>query len=305
MKKVPIWKNLTLIASLIVVIIIATFAWFNYGPRGTVKEIGLRVGRATYIQVAEGGSGFWSEDLDLPITLVKRFKEVSGNGTNLFAPVYDDVEIGAGKGVYEKELVEFQVAAPDCYFEHILDFRSDVEQKIYLSAASYAKAWEANEGYRIDGAVRIAFFEIDKNGNETLSYIWAPNSKVEYSAETGLFAEDGSVEPYYYYQKSKYVQSIASLETSTSNVAVISTAASDENGCGYDENHNFLWSNGNNLPEDAPPVLKVDEVGDDGLFYKKVLVRVWLEGYDRECVSLLSGEKFIVKLEFNAQEEEA
>ncbi len=297
MKKVSLWKNLILIASLIVIVIIATFAWFFTGPRGTMEDLVVHIGRATYIQVSDGESGFWTEDLSVPITLVKRFKEVSGNGTTLYSPVYDDVKTGVNGG-YRRDLVSFTIADVDSYFEHTLDFRSDVVQDIYLSPESYAKVWEAKDGHKINGAVRVAFFEVDQKGNETLSYVWAPNSRVEYSADTESFIEEGSVEPYYYYQKSTNFENTATLRGSTSNVTMISTANTDENGCGYDETNRYLWSNGEYLPEDAPAVLTVDEKHDDGLYYKKIKVRVWIEGHDRECVSLLSGEKFIVKLEF-------
>ena len=41
------------------------------------------------------------------------------------------------------------------------------------------------------------------------------------------------------------------------------------------------------------------------VFYKKnLVVRIWLEGHDRECVSLTQGQLFEVVLKFNAQEAE-
>ena len=86
------------------------------------------------------------------------------------------------------------------------------------------------------------------------------------------------------------------------NVAAISTADTDENGCGYNKSYKFLWSNGENLPQDAPAAVTVDEPGKDGLYYKKLKVKIWIEGHDRECVSALSGDKFIVKLEFRTAE---
>ena len=306
MKKIPIWKNLVLILSVLVVIVIATFAWFNYGPRGTNKDIGVRVGRATYIQISAGGSGLWSDDLNVAISLDKKFEEISGDGATLYAPVYGDVEVSPKSNVYEKRLTGFEVVNTDCYFEQTLSFRSDTEQDVFLSTESFVKTWEPREGNRIDGAVRVAFYEVDKDGNETLRYIWAPNSKVEYSYAADSFAGDGMVEPYYYYQKSTVFEAPSSLTGSTDNVAVISTEETDEKGCGYSASRKFMWSNGQNLPENAPPTFSFgkNDGGDDGLFYKTIRVVVWLEGHDRECVSRLSGEKFIVKLEFITSEGE-
>lgn len=306
MKKIPIWKNLVLIGSILVVIVIATFAWFNYGPRGTNKDIGVRVGRATYIQISAGGGGLWSDDLDMAISLDRKFKEISGDGATLYAPVYRDVEVSPKSNVYEKQLTEFQKVDTDCYFVQDLYFRSDTEQDVFLSTESFVKAWEPKDGNRIDGAVRVAFYEVDKTGNETLCYIWAPNSKVEYSRETDSFTGEGMVEPYYYYQKSTIFEDTSSLEISTDNVEAISTEETDEKGCGYSASRKFMWSNGQNLPENAPPTFSFgkNDGGDDGLFYKTIRVVVWLEGHDRECVSRLSGEKFIVKLEFITSEGE-
>jgi hypothetical protein len=65
-----------------------------------------------------------------------------------------------------------------------------------------------------------------------------------------------------------------------------------------------MWSNGQKLPANAPAILRLNELGEDGNFYKKIKVKVWLEGHDRECVSLLSGQKFAMKLQFGVQEEE-
>ncbi len=307
MKKIPIWKNLVLIGSAIMVIVIATFAWFSYGPRGSNKDLGVRVGRATYIQISSGGGGLWSDDLDVAISLDKKFKEISGDGAELYAPVYQEVEVSPKSNVYEKKLTEFQIVDTDCYFEQDLYFRSDTEQDVFLSTESFAKTWEPRSGNRIDGAVRIGLFEVDENNNETLRYIWAPNSKVEYSYETDSFTGEGIVEPYYYYQTSTVFENTSSLTSSTDNVAVISTAGSDEKGCGYSSDYKFMWSNGVDLPENAPPAFTFtkDDLGEKGLYYKTIKVRVWIEGHDRECVSRLSGEKFIVKLEFVAQEGEA
>ena len=150
----------------------------------------------------------------------------------------------------------------------------------------------------------MAFFELDENGNEILKCIWAPNSTVEYSAETNSFNREGSVETYYYYQMSVNPVDVGTLEESNSDVAKISTEGTNEAGCGYNQTYKFMWSNGQNMPADAPSVLTVEAFGEDDYYYKSLRVKVWLEGHDRECVSLLSGQKFTIKLQFAAEEVE-
>ena len=199
-----------------------------------------------------------------------------------------------------------QAAAEGKYFEQILEFRSDVTQYIYLSGESYVSAVDDQGNSYIDGAIRVAFFELDENDNETLKYIWAPNSTVEYSPDTNSFTREGTVEPYYYYQTSLTPIDPSTLVEGVAdpNMVMISTADTDELGCGYDPDHKFLWTNGQNMPENAPALMLVRAAEGDGLGQNKMKVKVWLEGYDRECVSLLSGQKFTMMFQFDAQEVE-
>lgn len=302
MKRIPVWKNVILIVSVLVVIVVATLAWFYTGPKGSAEGIGVHVGRATYLQVSGPGGSDWSDDLDVPIIGVSTaFKEISGDGSTFFAPDYETdyndndiltTQIDSFINLSDLEEAEKK----EYYYEEILHFRSDVAQDVYLTPESYVAALgEA----RIDAAVRLAFFELDKDGNETLKFIWAPNSTAQYS--DGAFYPNGSVEEYYCYQKSATIGDLVQIPT---NGAV----------CGYDEDQKFMWSNekeiegqelkGQNLPTDVPPVLTVDELYEDGHFHKSVKVRVWLEGCDRECVSKLSGQQFTIKLQFTIAPEE-
>ena len=303
MKKIPIWKNVVLIVSVIIMLVIATLAWFNNGTKTTANDLVVRVGRATYLQVS-GGNGTgddWSNDLEVPIVGVsKNFKEISGNGSTLFAPKYVTE--------YENDILTTNIASfvnlsemdkaeqSRYYYEEILSFRTDAKQDVYLTPETYiVPVGDA----RIDAALRLAFFELDENNNETLRFIWAPNSTVEYV--DGSFLDEGEVETHYYYQKS----------INPGDVAQIST-----NGevCGYDASSRFMWSNavqidgqeakGQNLPQNAPPVFTWDEANEDGIYYKSVKVKVWLEGHDRECVSQLNGQMFTIKLKFTIAPEE-
>ena len=150
--------------------------------------------------------------------------------------------------------------------------------------------------------------ELDDAGKETLKLIWAPNSNVRYDKEEGSFTRQGSVEPYYYYQKSITYVDTTNLTESNAHVAVIPTGGyTNEAGCGYNPNFSFMWTGADwqEMPEGTPYVLTVNGPGaDSSLFYKRMIVRVWLEGHDADCVSLLSGQKFRMKLHFTAQEVE-
>ena len=306
MKKIPIWKNIILIISVLVIIMVATFAWFYTGPSGQVSDVDVSVGKATYVQVSGDGGNQWQEDMDveLEIGINKNFKEISGNGTIFFVPSYN-VPQEAAPGEYCTQLEEFvRLDGKEYYYEEVLDFRANTVQEVYLSPESLVTA---EDGSFIDGAIRIAFLEVE-NGREVLKFIWAPNSNVRYV--NGEFTRDGEVESAYYYQKTTTFEDPRALNPSDfngRNVAVISTVGKTSEGCGYDSEQRFLWSHSEwqELPAGVPAVLKENDSGSDqNLFYKKLIVRVWLEGHDSDCVSLLSGQKFTMKLHFIAQEVE-
>lgn len=305
MKKIPVWKNIILIVSVLAIIIVATLAWFYTGPTGTVEGLQLHVGKATYVQVSGDQGNNWQEDLDMEIGINNIFKEISGNGSSFYAPVYT-VPQDAEDGGFSTQLSFTEVSEEKgnaYYYEQLLDFRADTVQNVYLSPESFVTAVDGNY---IDGAIRVAFFELDESGNETLKYIWAPNSNVRYAGEG--FTREGNVEPYYYYQRSRTYVDPNTLTESNSHVTVIPTAGfTNEAGCGYNPTYKFMWTSSDwqELPEGAPAVLSVNGAGEDsGLFYKKLIVRVWLEGHDAECISLLSGQRFTMKLHFTAQEVE-
>ena len=305
MKKIPVWKNVVLLVSIVVVIVIATFAWFFNKSRGSVEDMTMRVGKATYIQVSGNKGENWSDDLEIDIGINKTFKEISGNGSLFYGPVYDNIQLDDGS--FTTKIVEFnQVNSGEKYYEQTIDFRADSIETLYLAPESYVTAVNDQGESNINGAIRVAFFEMDTMGNEHLRCIWAPNSKVEYSYEENAFTSEGNVEPYYYYQKTSMLVDPNLLPdgASENDVAIISTENTDEDGCGYDATHKFMWSNGENLPDDAPALVTLNRAGDEDLYYKSLKIRVWIEGYDRECVSLLSGQGFAMKLEFYAQKGE-
>lgn len=305
MKKVPIWKNVILLVSVLVVIIIATFAWFFTRPMTSVDKMTVHVGKATYLQISGDNGNNWSDDLNVEFGVNRNFKEISGDGSTFYAPVYEN--IADKSGGFSTQIVSFeQVDQGEKYYEEVFEFRSDTAQNIYLAPESYVASVDEQGNSYIDGAIRVAFFELDDQGAEILKCIWAPNSMVEYSAATNSFTRDGNVESYYYYQKTIYPVDPDLLGTgvNNTNIATISTANTDAFGCGYNATHKFMWTNGENMPSNAPALLTMENADEDNLYHKKMKIKVWIEGYDRECVSLLSGQRFNMMLQFAAQKGE-
>ena len=305
MKKVPVWKTVILIVAVWVVILIATFAWFVTGPKTWVNDMIVHVGEASYIQISGNGGNDWAEDLEVEISVKQDFKEMSGNGTDLFTPVYDIIE--AEDGSISPAITAFEKVTDDrYYFEQLFAFQSDANYNVYLDPVSGVTS---KDGFNIEGAIRVAFFEVDANNNEILKCIWAPNSTVEYSASTNSFVTDGNPQPAYYYQKSTQPVDKATLEAGKSdpNMAMISAVDPEDPetalDCGYDAANKFMWSNGEELPEDAPVMLAFRLAEGQKLAMKKMKIRVWLEGHDNECVSQLLGQQFTMRFKFTAEKE--
>lgn len=298
MKKIPVWKNILLIFSVIAAFIIATFAWFYTDPRAEVDDLTVDIGEASYVQISGNGGANWSDNLDVNIGVLDGIKELSGNGMALYAPVYDTVQNDAGG--FSTEIVAFEaVGENEKYYEQVFEFRSDAEQDLYLSSESFVKAVADARASYIDGAIRVGFYEVDDNDREILKCIWAPNSKVQYSAQTDAFTREGAVESDYYYLINAASGGRASLaDVTNSNVAKIPTGSAH---CGFNAEHKFMWSCGKDLPVNAPSLLTLSASEGDNFQIKKMKVKVWLEGYDRECVSQLSGQKFTMKLHFSTE----
>lgn len=307
MKKRTIWKNIILIASAWIIIIAATLAWFVFGRTGTVDELKLNVGEASFVQISGDGGGSWSDSIDIEIGVNKVLKEMSGNGIELFTPVYEVVEKPTGGFV--PTITAFKtVQDKTYYYEQVFDFRTDSDYNLYLSPQSYVSAVRETEDAQIVGAIRVGFYDLDEEGNEELLYIWAPNSQIEFSQATGAFNMEGSPEAYYYYQTTETPVDMSTLEGDEENPNVVKIPATVQegsnscSGCGYNAEHKFMWSCGKHLPEDAPQLLEF-KLGDQQVAEKRIKIKMWLEGYDRECVSQTSGQRFTMHFEFHAEKE--
>lgn len=307
MKKVPVWKNIVLIVSVLVMIIIATFAWFYLGTSGEVLDLSVDVNEAAFVQISGDNGEHWSSELNMEVGINKNLKELSGDGLRFFTPVYDVVEQPSGG--YQPEIIAFEEAQDKArYIEQTFMFRSDSAYDLYLSPESCITS-VIGEDSNIVGAIRVAFLELDENDNEILKCIWAPNSTVEFSPETNAFVGNGEAEDYYYYQISETPVDIGSLTDDVIDANVVRIPAADpdapEEGhdCGYNEDYRFMWSCGETLPENAPILLSLRTAEGEAMATKRMVVRVWLEGHDRECVSQLTGEKFTMKFQFKAEKE--
>jgi hypothetical protein len=285
-------------------IVVATFAWFTRGHYANIRGLDSDVTQASYIEISGDNGENWSSDLNMELGINRNFKEISGDGIQFFKPVYDVVEKPTGG--LAPAIIQFEkVDHKDYFYEHVFTFRGNASREIYLAPESYVRSVSDDGSSHIDGAIRVAFIEVDEYNRESLKCIWAPNSNIVYSPDTGSFSDAGPTEGYYYYQTSETPVDVnGSDEALAGNLVKISTADPEAlttwTECGYNEEYKFMWSCRESLPSNAPSLLSLGTSAGAISNEKKLLVRVWLEGYDRECVSELSGQGFTMNFEFDA-----
>ncbi len=185
--KTSISRNLILSFVLLITIIFAVLAWFSSVKEATARGISV-------ISVSSKGLQVAFEDIDTAYktTLVdnsqKQYPLVSSDGNVFIIPL-----LNRSTGVAITPYTSKRDVIPNQdYYETDLFFRSDEPLEISLLAGSHIVPNDiANNTLNnkssfgsftkdyIAGAARVAFYNVDKNGNETLNNIWIPNENYE------------------------------------------------------------------------------------------------------------------------------
>ena len=288
MTKKNIWKNVIIIGGLLTVLAVATFSWFVFNGSGEVGTLDANVVDAAFIKVSKDEGLTWDNNLELDLGTVVTLRETTGNGVDFYEPVYDGVDSIGGYVKSANENV--------CY-ESQFSFKTDANQNLYLTNESYIIPADTNSNNKnfsefgnyskdyIAGAIRVGFFEVTAEGEYIPSFVWVPNTKIQFDRENNRIVEDGSVEDYYSYYADGEEPGFKKVMTNGQESGVSDI---------------FVW--GSLEQNDVKPVLKfdksTDEVSDDGNMVKKIAVRVWVEGTDRECARELYEGRFKMFFKF-------
>ena len=284
MKRKVLWKRILVINSLLMVLVVAAYAWFAMWDKANLTSVFMQVDRAGFIQISQDGGQTFHNNLTLDLGENTALGELSGDGLTFYQPNYGMSGIDSYRPYTESEL----------YLEKTFVLRTDTTQSIYLTKKCFVapadlqgntSAYGEYSRDYIAGAIRVAFYEISQNGTPQLIYLWAPNSQYEFSG-SGVTTQ-GSVEATYTYQTGPNLQQVASV---TTNGAA--------NGISADGN--FVWGALNQ--QDIKPLVSF-ATENGAAVQKTVMVRVWLEGSDRECVRQLHNGKFRVYLELSSDKE--
>ncbi len=289
-----------LIISIIAIAVVLTaiggsLAWFYINESSYVdygSDIACEAGQSLEISIdgGENWSGFITNDGFGSSTV-----DITGNGIDMFKPVSID-ETTSPTG-FQRAVAVDENGSGD-YIDIDLMFRTTSKMNVYLNGESYIKPVNPNLGGNmfgnfsrdfIAGATRVAFIEVteDAEGAEQydLKMIWAPNPSYQLSKSTGgiyTFSASGSRETYYYteYEDGEYVKkAYTSNDFATSKFVAGSTGADISNG----GESAVLFST-------SPSAGEFD--------YKRMIIRIWFEGTDREANEALAGGKVSAKLKF-------
>ncbi len=202
----------------------------------------------------------------------------------------------------------------DFYVDVVVHFRDNGNSSVYLQNSSFIKGVDMGIDSAtgknvpkgaIAGALRVAFYEIpaDKVGDsayqptaDDLKCIWIPNDKNEISTDADgniKFNSNGKREDTYgYLSSAAELNTWAAEDYAGGKIAVgntdLATSSATANAVYYTINS-------------ATPLLDFD--GSEGA-EKTLLIRIWVEGTDREAQSRLSSDMVRYKFDFVAIEKQ-
>lgn len=279
------WKRFVIVDGLVVILIVSVFAWFIMADVASVTSLDQQVSDAGYIRISDDGGVNWHNGLDIDLGSAGIIREMSGDGLDLYTPVYD---INGIIGYEKSSDLQY------CIEKEFL-FETDMTHNLYLGESSFVMPADVNGNISaegnfsrdyIAGAVRVGFFNVSADGELEPVYIWAPCSAIQYA--DGVVTANGAVEDVYRYQTGTDMQSVHEIVTGG--------AAN-----GISDDGSFVWGT---PAQDGVKSLLNFEVNDTAPIQKKLVVRVWLEGHDRECVKALHNGNFKMYFDFETVAQE-
>lgn len=310
MKKGKIGHLMLICGYILVLLIVSTsFAWFFINKELEVDydtEIVCEAGTSLEISMYNGINNTTLEEEWTPYSgYVKysgksaKIEDISGNGKELYRPTAIETNPDTGE-LYPTGLttaVEVDSNGYGDFIELNLKFRTTSNMNVYLSGESFVNPITTSDTDRnifgkfskdyIAGAIRVAILEVDDNGNEELKMIWAPNPYIQLTRKkdgTYDLINNGAIETYYYYKRNDLSGEIE-LHTVDSDAFA---------------NKLFVLGTTNTTESmvNKSPVLTTLTPSLDEVIEKKMVVRVWYEGTDREADQALSGGQVRMNLKF-------
>ncbi len=297
-----LWLSITLIFSLLIVTISATYSWFLYQRPNTAYDIEVSVADTFNLTLKSGYSG--EEKITSNLDDDFRLQPVYGNGKTFYAPQFGNVEIEKGEFVYTatgeyEQLSDAEFNAKifkmdfafvvDSYVDLYLEYTDHETTRTFVSMGDNHETRKSPYGDfsrdNINGAVRVAILQ-----NGVVKCIWIPNSDVElYDSGEKLSivtGDEAMVEPKYTFSSwyDNQTKKMHSLEIETNL---------EKNGHCVVDDILYIW--GDITDGNCPVISRI--YGEQAFS-----IIMWIDGTDRECTNALIGGKVKLNLCFTAKD---
>lgn len=308
------WLAIILYIVVLCLLTTGTLSWFIFDKTATIENKGdMQIVAGSRLDISLDGGATWGSNFPVDIDSAS-YPDITGDGKNFICPMFLDSDDNA----FLDDPNTFRIIDEkneDLYYITLrITFRTAANTEVYLSNESYVspKSLDVSDLNKsiygnisrdgIAGAVRVAFSEeiLDQNGvpMEEVRNIWIPNDKYElyYEADLAKFKESGTREASYGYQ---YLKD-GKIETYTFSHEDYYSKKVTVGGSEFlasatkDDGSTAMINQSQKLLDFSSEV----EDGTTGVREKTLIVRIWVEGTDREAEKALVGGEMDYKLHF-------
>ncbi len=294
--------SITLVASLLLVTVSATYSWFLYQQPNMAYDVKVEVMDTFNLTLKSGQEG----DDKITSNLSKDFslQPVYGNGTVFYSPVFDNIELPENPGefvyaptgayekitteTYEKNIFHMDfVLGVDGFVDLYLEHTNHEKTRTFVAMGDGHEQRKSPYGDfsrdNINGAVRVAIVQKGE-----VKCIWIPNTDVELQKEGNRYeivtGENATIEPTFSFLTGY------NAETNEQVVQEIQTESKKNGHCVID-GITYIWGD---IEDGNCP--KITTVYGEQPFS----IIMWIDGNDRECDNALVGGKVKLNLCFTA-----
>lgn len=318
-KKRTVLRQISLLAAIVVMLILAVFAWFTSGTGEATAE-GIKVSMFTgnNLDISLDGGKNYVGDIDLlstddqeyisdenKIKGVLSMEDITSDGYNFFLPVFLPDANNIRKPDTTEDWEDAANSAKNrAYISQEIIFRTGSASHIYIGSGTRIITSAENEGKLlvssnpeeignispngnfsrdcIVGALRIS--AVDSNDN--MCFVMIPRTDVEFVQNDTSFSvktnENVSSNVFdHYYYSTNYQSEGAPVKLDESKVVHANTPSTD-----------------GTIAKIGTTTLNKN----DGFYYTTATINIWVEGCDAEARRALSGGKFNIVLDFMAVE---
>ena len=285
-KKIPYKSYLFKMCSVLVLLVSVTFCWFVFSKENTIDSLQVEVTSVVNVTISDDSKEEWDDKIEIDPSDMTTVTEYSGNGEKLYLPIIARNEV---QGYFlDTDSLNYDTMETG-YIEITTYVKTDGPICFYLGENSSITPKDPNKFEdNIAGAIRVALLV---EGYEP--FIWVPNTTYEYDADTKTVTKNGTPEEKFY-----YVETLEDKQILEANELVEIENTTGETG--YANDGRFVWGDLDkieNYTSNVSPIFRTSKDLDKELEIKMV-IRIWIEGTDREAVKSMIGGKFNLNLTF-------